>query len=232
MKRGLTRMTVGSGHSSREAVSALVDGELRRADSDPLLHRVARDPALRASWTRYHATRAALRGSAVALGPDFADRVAQCIAEETAPQRRSGAVRPQQRQPQRAAARLWTGLALAAGLSTVALAGWIVQGQQHGASDPGSDPGSAPLAAAAPEVDGLVRTAAAGRNELLVPVLRPPARPQLRLTAQAGRRTSSQLSPARADNFSDYAGYHTVSAGGGLPVILQSGRLAGHRPEQ
>lgn len=224
-------MTVGSGHSSREAVSALIDGELRRSDSDPLLHRVARDPALRASWTRYHATRAVLHGSGVALGADFSDRVAQRIAEETAPQRRPRASAPERTQPRRAAAGLWTGLALAAGLSTVALAGWIVQGQQRGAPNPGSDPGVAPLAAA-PEVNGLVRTAAAGPAELVVPVFRPPARPQLRLAAQTGRRASSQFSPARAENFSDYVGYHTVSAGGGLPVILQSGRLAGHRPEQ
>jgi len=53
----------------REQLSALADGELPRAESELLLARLARDPALRATWARYHTMGEALRGALPARYP-------------------------------------------------------------------------------------------------------------------------------------------------------------------
>jgi len=46
-----------------EQLSALADGELGRGEAELLLARLAREPALRARWERYHTIGEALRGA-------------------------------------------------------------------------------------------------------------------------------------------------------------------------
>lgn len=66
-------------------LSALIDGELSRADSRFLLRRLEADAALRGQWRRWHLVRASLRGQALAIDRGFADRVNAAIAVAATP---------------------------------------------------------------------------------------------------------------------------------------------------
>lgn len=70
----------------REQLSALMDGELDRDAARFLLRRVDADPQLKATWERFHLTRAALRRQgSLAAGDGFAARVMAQLADEQAP---------------------------------------------------------------------------------------------------------------------------------------------------
>lgn len=66
-----------------EQLSAFADGELPAAETELLLARLARDPALRARWERYHAIGETLRGGLPARYPrGLADAVGAALAGE------------------------------------------------------------------------------------------------------------------------------------------------------
>src|SRR5690606_18261445 len=68
-----------------EQVSALADGELEAREAELLLARMAREPALRDAWERYHLAGEAMRGGLARLGPDFSANVASAIEREDTP---------------------------------------------------------------------------------------------------------------------------------------------------
>lgn len=79
--------------TSREDLSALMDGELAAEPTRFLLRRLDHDPELSATWSRWHLIRACLsadsaRMSAPGADSDFAARVAAAIHVEQAPQSR------------------------------------------------------------------------------------------------------------------------------------------------
>lgn len=66
-----------------ESLSALLDGELDSAETQHLLDRMKRDPALREAWTRQHLLRAALRRQLPkARAGDIAAQVAARLQSE------------------------------------------------------------------------------------------------------------------------------------------------------
>ncbi|HEX7370540.1 MAG TPA: sigma-E factor negative regulatory protein [Rhodanobacteraceae bacterium] len=102
--------------TSREDLSALMDGELAAEPTRFLMRRLDHDPELAATWSRWHLVRACLasdssRLSMPPLGDDFAARVSVAIKTET--------------QPAAARRRHWAnyvgGGALAAGVAVAAL---------------------------------------------------------------------------------------------------------------
>jgi sigma-E factor negative regulatory protein RseA len=102
-----------------ESLSALVDGELTRAQAEQVMDAVLRDPALREQWRRHHLISAVLSGhSGPSPGADeLAVRVAAGLAAEPA----SLATH---RAPRRR--RAWVPLALAASLTAVAVAAGLM----------------------------------------------------------------------------------------------------------
>lgn len=79
--------------TSREDLSALMDGELLPEPTRFLLRRLDHDPELSATWSRWHLIRACLtadpaRASAPGAGNDFAGRVAAALQAESRPQGR------------------------------------------------------------------------------------------------------------------------------------------------
>lgn len=76
--------------TSREDLSALMDGELAAEPTRFLLRRLEHDPDLSATWSRWHLIRACLaadpaRMSAPKADSDFAARVASALVAERAP---------------------------------------------------------------------------------------------------------------------------------------------------
>ena len=101
--------------TSREDLSALMDGELAAEPTRFLLRRLDHDPELSATWSRWHLIRACLasdsaRMSAPKRDNDFAARIAAALQSEAAPQVR-----------QRRWARYMGGGAIAAGVAVAAL---------------------------------------------------------------------------------------------------------------
>lgn len=79
--------------TSREDLSALMDGELAAEPTRFLLRRLDHDPELGATWSRWHLIRACLasdsaRMSAQQTDNDFAARVAAALETDEAPQAR------------------------------------------------------------------------------------------------------------------------------------------------
>lgn len=69
-----------------EQLSALADGELPRAEASLLLLRMAREPALKKAWERYHLAGEAMRGSLADVHDrNFADKVMTAIGDVEAP---------------------------------------------------------------------------------------------------------------------------------------------------
>lgn len=102
--------------SSREDLSALMDGELAAEPTRFLLRRLDHDPELGATWSRWHLIRACLasdasRMSTPRLDNDFATRVATALQTEAGPRHA--------RQPHWA--RYVGGGAIAAGVAVAAL---------------------------------------------------------------------------------------------------------------
>ena len=103
--------------TSREDLSALMDGELAAEPTRFLLRRLDHDPGLAATWSRWHLIRACLASDPArlpgpVLGNDFASRVSAAVQSEAAPQVR-----------QRHWARYMGGGAIAAGVAVVGLGG-------------------------------------------------------------------------------------------------------------
>ena len=101
--------------TSREDLSALMDGELADEPTRFLLRRLDHDPGLGATWSRWHLIRACLASEPArlpgpVLGNDFAARVAVAIQQDAAPRVR-----------QRHWARYMGGGAIAAGVAVAAL---------------------------------------------------------------------------------------------------------------
>ncbi len=125
----------------REQLSALYDGELPAQEQALLLERIARDPELRARWTRYQLIGDGLRNNLPAhIDLGLADRVMREIEGLPAPQ------------PVRAAAatrllKPLAGLAVAASVAVVA----VLAVQQLRAPAPGAVAQVAALQSAPPE---------------------------------------------------------------------------------
>lgn len=101
--------------TSREDLSALMDGELAAEPTRFLLRRLDHDPELGATWSRWHLIRACLvsdsaRMSAPQRDNDFASRVVAAVQVEAVPPSR-----------QRHWARYMGGGAIAAGVAVAAL---------------------------------------------------------------------------------------------------------------
>ncbi len=70
------------------ALSALLDGELTEFETRRLLDRVAEQPELAETWSRYSLARTVLEGDPCQLAPDgFSERVAAAIGHEPLPSR-------------------------------------------------------------------------------------------------------------------------------------------------
>jgi anti-sigma factor RsiW len=144
--------------TSREDLSALMDGELAAEPTRFLLRRLEHDPELSAAWSRWHLIRACLasdsaRMSAPKRDSDFAARVATALQDEAVPQVR-----------QRHWARYMGGGAIAAGVAVAAL--------MLNAPGPRGD-APAPVAQSRPATNSLVPTALAETSPALNPVTPP-----------------------------------------------------------
>lgn len=117
----------------REQLSALMDGELDDGEAKLLLRRLSKNPELRDAWDRYHRCTSLIGasdragGAYARLGRDFTDRVMARIAEEGKPPVTGGKWRDWLRPA--------AGIAVAAGVATVALLG--LQGERF-TNGPGS----------------------------------------------------------------------------------------------
>jgi sigma-E factor negative regulatory protein RseA len=146
--------------TSREDLSALMDGELAAEPTRFLLRRLDHDPELGATWSRWHLIRACLvadsaRMSAPQRDNDFASRVVAAIQMEAAPRTR-----------QRHWARYMGGGAIAAGVAVAALM-LNTPNPRVGAPAPVTQSSPAPAPAAA---TALAEAAPAG-NQLTPPWL-------------------------------------------------------------
>lgn len=148
--------------TSREDLSALMDGELAAEPTRFLLRRLDHDPELGATWSRWHLIRACLasdaaRMSAPKLDDGFSARVAAALQADARPARQ---VRP------RHWARYMGGGAIAAGVAVAALM-LNTPNPRVGASAPVAQSGAAPATAAVP---ALAEAAPAG-NQITPPWL-------------------------------------------------------------
>jgi sigma-E factor negative regulatory protein RseA len=113
----------------REQISAFLDGELPNTESELLLKRLTRDPEFRESFGRYALIGEAVRGGSRAyLSKSFPARVNLAIDGEP----KSAAAAP----PRPMGPRWWrpfAGIAVAAGVAAVAVAGF-----QHRSAVPGA----------------------------------------------------------------------------------------------
>lgn len=145
--------------TSREDLSALMDGELAAEPTRFLLRRLDHDPELSATWSRWHLIRACLasdsaRMSAPGRDEDFAARVAAALEVQAAPQVR-----------QRHWARYMGGGAIAAGVAVAAL-------MLNAPSPRGDAP--APIAQSRPATGLVVPTTLAETSPAVNPVAAPP----------------------------------------------------------
>lgn len=100
-----------------EKISAILDGELDARERDLLWKKMGQDPALRATWGRYHMIGAALRKDmGIAVDNDLAARVLNRIEHEPLPFTRTIG-----RLPMRHFAKFAGGLAIAASVTAVAI---------------------------------------------------------------------------------------------------------------
>lgn len=146
--------------TSREDLSALMDGELAAEPTRFLLRRLDHDPELGATWSRWHLIRACLvsdsaRMTAPQRDNDFASRVVAAVQMEAAPHTR-----------QRHWARYMGGGAIAAGVAVAALM-LNTPNPRVGAPAPVTQSSPAPSSAAA---TALAEAAPAG-NQLTPPWL-------------------------------------------------------------
>lgn len=132
----------------REALSALIDGDMRSDDVQVHLSRLKGDVELRRAWDTYHLIGDTLRGDS---GPNLCARVAARLHVEPtvlAPQRRRSAL-------QRAT---WYSLSAAAGVAAVALVVWTAFPGLRPVPQLASNP-AATIEAANPAADGVTAVA-------------------------------------------------------------------------
>ena len=133
----------------RERLSAMMDGTLSADEARFLLRRVEHDDELADCWQRWQFYGDAMRGHAGrALPADFAQRVGRAIAEDASDaQRETDAVPSPSRRP----FAYWRGVAIAASVALVALAGSRFAMPEHQAPAVASNPAPppAPVAVAA-----------------------------------------------------------------------------------
>lgn len=119
----------------REQLSALMDGELDDNEARFLLRRLSGDPELRGIWERYHRCQSLICASDRADGDHalleraFSSGVMEAIERESRPEVRAGRWRDWMRPV--------AGIAVAAGVATVALLG--LQGERLGAGGEAAD---------------------------------------------------------------------------------------------
>lgn len=142
----------------RQALSALLDGELPVYRTGGVLDALEQDPELRALWERYHLIGGALRGERVAAAyRDIADRTGARISKEPwvlAP----AAMRP--RHPSR--------LAPFAGVALAASAAFLAVFAVPSLFEPGTAPAKAPATAQAGGPPSGPQSQAAAAQHLLV----------------------------------------------------------------
>jgi negative regulator of sigma E activity len=218
-------MTMAEGkQGGNEAVSALVDGEVPLAEAGRIIDRVGADDDMRARWTRYHAGRAALAGHPARLSADFADRVHARLQAEpviAGPLAR----RSKSAWNWRPSGQGMLSLAVAAGVGVVALSGLLaLRGTQDTTQLPPST--AAPVAEVAPTERSLeVPTAG-----VPVPMLRPDG---LATVSAPIRREAPAVSASQPDWLDEYVTSHAVmAAGGDMPGLIHSGRLAGYQSDR
>ncbi len=132
----------------RQALSALVDGELPASQAGGLLDALGRDPELRDQWERYHLIGGALRGEAASLAyREIAERTRARIAAEPtvlAP----AAARP--RRPSRLAPFAGVALAASAAFLAVFAVPALFQSVAHRPAAPALAQESAPQSVSSP----------------------------------------------------------------------------------
>jgi sigma-E factor negative regulatory protein RseA len=132
----------------KEKLSALMDGELSELEARHALEEIARDPAHRSTWERYHLVRHALRGELdLAAERGLPERVHERLA---GPQPTERDTRWSPRTTRRFAL-----LAMAAGVAAISIVGVRLFDQPAPVSTP-------PLATTAPVAQPVVQTARAG----------------------------------------------------------------------
>jgi sigma-E factor negative regulatory protein RseA len=160
--------------TSREDLSALMDGELSAEPTRFLLRRLDHDPELGATWSRWHLIRACLASDPARLptprlGNDFASRVSAAVQAEAAPRLRQ---------------RHWTryvgGGAIAAGVAVAAL---MLNTPNPRVGAPASVAQSNPAPTSAATMAAVAEAAPAG-NQLTPPWLLPSRQPTALLPIQ------------------------------------------------
>ena len=108
--------------STREDLSALVDGEMEEADAHKVIDKLMADPRLMAEWARHHLISDVLRGkNPVVPAGDLALRVSEAVAAEPVLSADVVPLRPAT--PTASPWKPLAGLALAASVATVAILG-------------------------------------------------------------------------------------------------------------
>lgn len=196
----------------RESLSALVDGELTRAQAERVLDAVLRDPELREQWRRHHLIGAVLSGQTAAprYADGIAERVAAVLAADAAP--RGPRYSPRYR-------RAWRPAALAASLAVLA----VVVGLHL--ADGGRDGDTLPTEQA---TAAMPDTAAAGASG---------ARPTAPLAARSNkgvprtertRMTWNDARPAVEARLNAYLLNHNEYLAGGVRGMLPYARVVGY----
>lgn len=162
-------------HGHDEALSALMDGELRAAERERLIRRLLAEPGLRARWARYHVLRAAANGSPPGiLDSGFCERLHDTLAGEPAPD-----APRRQRPPGPRWLRPVAGATVAAGVALVAFLGLLAWQPQSPDGTGVNAPAAGEPTAAAPRIDGGAATAAV-RPAMLATAADPAERAALR----------------------------------------------------
>lgn len=199
----------------REALSALVDGEVDGSRARRLLRQVQSDEALKGQWTRYHVIRATLASTAGGAGvtPGFAARVDRMLADEPLP------VVPAHANAGRylsVRGRPLAGFAVAAVMALVVVGGLAVLQQEGG--EPVAD--GSPLAVAPTGPHPPTMAPVSGFARVGAP-----------LSFDAPRVMT--VSPELRERLDVYLTTHAeAAASADMPGVISSGRLAGQRAGQ
>ena len=200
-----------SNETQREALSALMDGELPAAEAERLLDAMRDDPELREQWRRHHALSALLSGGGA--GPDATHELAGRIAKALD---RDPVVLKPPRRVATPASRPVIGMAIAAGIVLVAVV--VVLGLR---GDEAPAPGEAQVARIAP-----TPTESAPQ-----PAVTPVAVPSPPVTVVASTRlTWNGARPGVEDRLNGYLLNHNEYLAGGVRGMLPYARVVGYDP--
>lgn len=137
----------------KEKLSALMDGELSELEERHVLDALAKDAGLRAGWERYHLMRAAItRQLDIVAPPGLVDRIHARLQHDS----QTSVYRPMYQ-------RLITGVAVAAGISAVAVFG--IQSLQS--PSPVPSPLAVNQATSAEQSEGSLNAYLVGHNEVM-----------------------------------------------------------------